>query len=245
MQVPGLPQSATGQTALLTGINAAQAAGGHREGFPGAELQEIIIQHNLFRRLRDRGYRCAFANAYYLRDRGGRIDPRRMSVTTVATLAGIGWVRDETYLERDEAVYQDLTRRVLRERGYTGRLISPEEAAGHLEKIAWQHDFTLFEFFQTDRAGHAQDREMAARVLRELERFLVALRDRVRQAGGLLLITSDHGNIEDLGCATHTRNPVPFFAEGPGAEQLMNGIRCLEEVTARLLKLYPSRQIAI
>ena len=42
MEVEGYPQSATGQTALLTGINAAQAIGRHVEGFPGPSLRAII-----------------------------------------------------------------------------------------------------------------------------------------------------------------------------------------------------------
>ena len=45
--VDGLPQSATGQTALLTGINAARHVGRHVEGFPGPELKRLIRQGTL------------------------------------------------------------------------------------------------------------------------------------------------------------------------------------------------------
>src|SRR5512145_901748 len=38
--VDGLPQSATGQTTMLTGVNAAAALGRHKEGFPGPRLRE-------------------------------------------------------------------------------------------------------------------------------------------------------------------------------------------------------------
>ena len=40
--VPGIPQSATGQTAIFTGVNAAARLGRHSEGFPGPELRAII-----------------------------------------------------------------------------------------------------------------------------------------------------------------------------------------------------------
>ncbi len=32
-----------------------------------------------------------------------------------------------------------------------------------------------------------------------------------------IVITSDHGNLEDLSVRTHTRNPVPLAVSGPGA----------------------------
>lgn len=40
--VPGIPQSATGQTTLWTGINAAQAVGRHINAYPTPKLREII-----------------------------------------------------------------------------------------------------------------------------------------------------------------------------------------------------------
>ena len=40
--VPGLPQSATGQTTLLTGVNAARLMGRHVQGLPGPTLVEAI-----------------------------------------------------------------------------------------------------------------------------------------------------------------------------------------------------------
>ena len=40
--VPGLPQSATGQTTLLTGVNAAAHAGRHMVGIPGPTLRPLL-----------------------------------------------------------------------------------------------------------------------------------------------------------------------------------------------------------
>ena len=245
MGVAGLPQSATGQTALLTGVNAAKVLGGHREGFPNAELRQIIANHNIFGRLQSRGYRCAFANAYYLRDTHARGRLRHRSVTTVATLSAIGWVRDEDYLERGEAVYQDITRELLRPRGYRGPLISEDRAAEHLVGIARKHDFTLFEYFQTDIAGHSGDMALACRVLGILDRFLGRVRELIKAAGGLLVVTSDHGNIEDMHSPAHTDNPVPLFAEGPGSGRLLARVRSLPDLVPALLELYPNRSPGI
>ena len=46
--VKGVPQSATGQTALFTGLNAAEVIGRHSQGFPGPTLRKLIRQQNLF-----------------------------------------------------------------------------------------------------------------------------------------------------------------------------------------------------
>lgn len=205
--VLGLPQSATGQAALLTGINAPQLMGRHIEGFPPPRLKALVQENSIFFKLLAAGKTCTFANAYFIDD-VAQIPTKRESVTTVATLAAFGGVRGKDELSKNRAVYHDLTREALRPRGYSGPLISPEEAAGHLIDIAADHDFTLFEFFQTDHAGHSGDEQRVFQTLEKLDRFFAAL----SSFDGLLLMTSDHGNIEDLSTRTHTSNPVPLYA---------------------------------
>jgi 2,3-bisphosphoglycerate-independent phosphoglycerate mutase len=237
--VPGLPQSATGQAALLTGLNAAQLMGRHIEGFPPPRLKELVQEHNIFSKLLAAGKTSTFANAYWLDDvahisasaslRRDR-PARRASVTTVATLAAFGAVRGKADLLANRAVYHDLTREKLRDRGYEGPFISPEEAAEHLIGIANDHDFTLFEFFETDHAGHNGDLQKIFNALEKLDRFFGAL----FRFDGLLIVTSDHGNIEDSTARTHTANPVPLFASDP---EPFRGLQNIAELTPKLLKL--------
>src|SRR5262244_1159448 len=40
--IEGRPQSASGQTTILTGVNAPALLGYHKQGFPNAEMREII-----------------------------------------------------------------------------------------------------------------------------------------------------------------------------------------------------------
>ena len=47
---------------------------------------------------------------------------------------------------------------------------------------------------------------------------------------GLLLITSDHGNMEDLGVRTHTLNPVPTIVIGQEHSQVAKRVRDLTDV---------------
>ena len=234
--VEGRPQSATGQTTLLTGLNAARSMGRHVEGFPGRALKRVIRARNVFLELGARGCSSTFANAYYF-DNTERVRHLPVhSVTTVAALAAHGELRCRDRLERNEAVYQDLTRASLGARGYQGPCIAPEEAAAHLVEIASGYRLTLFEYFQTDRAGHSGEREWAANVLGDLNRFLSRLLDLCPSRHLTLMLTSDHGNIEDLSTPTHTRNPVPFFAYGEGAGALRSGVQSLVDVTPALLR---------
>ncbi|MBM4147676.1 MAG: peptidase [Lentisphaerae bacterium] len=208
--VPGIPQSATGQATLLTGVNAAKLIGRHLEGFPNQALRELVSDRNIFGVLAARGVVCTFANAYFAADVDAVRQARRQSVTTVAALSGVGVVRCRDSLERNEAVCHDITRETLGARGYAGPVISPEEGAEHLAAIAARHGFSLFEHFMTDRAGHSMDMQFAVKTVRILDRFLAALLPACRNCGVTLLLTSDHGNIEDLSTPCHTLNPVPL-----------------------------------
>src|SRR5260370_27770846 len=50
--VAGRPQSASGQTTILTGINAPAAVGYHKQGFPNQALRDIIHEHSIFVQLK-------------------------------------------------------------------------------------------------------------------------------------------------------------------------------------------------
>jgi len=233
--VPGLPQSATGQTALLTGINAAKEVGRHVEGFPPRRLKEIIREHSIFEQLKQRDLSSTFANAYYMDNLSDITERRRQSVTTVATLGAFGTVRMTADMMAGNAVTQDITREGLRSRGYEGPIITPAQAGSQLAGIAEQYAFTLFEYFQTDRAGHSGDLDHAEVVLTILDEFLGALLPLTEQKNILFLLSSDHGNIEDLSTVRHTLNPVPFTAKGRGANTLQEKIHSILDVTPAIL----------
>ena len=237
--VPGLPQSATGQATLLTGCNAAEVMGRHVEGLPGPKLKELVREKNIFSRLIARGYTCTFANAYFTDDMNEVRSRRHQSVTTVASLQAFGAVRDTAAMLGNRAVYQDLTRQFLRSRGYTGPNVTPRESAEHLLAIAGEHDFTLFEYFQTDLMAHKGTPEDIRRVLTQLNEFLDVLLAWPKKLGHLLLLTSDHGNIEDSRTKLHTENPVPLMAVGEGAEELKRSVKSLTDFVPQLIELYP------
>ncbi len=236
--VAGKPQSATGQAALLTGVNAAELMGRHVEGFPPPSLKTMIERESLFRKLRDLGKDATFANSYWIDD-PENIPARRRSVTTVMTLSALSGVRHKQELLDGLAVNHDITRWTMGSRGYDGPHISEEEAAGHLLDVARQHDFTLYEYFLTDRAGHSGEPELVHQCLETLERFLPIAASFAREPNHLFLLCSDHGNIEDLTIRTHTPHPVPLVARGAGAEAFQS-LGSLLDVTPAILRLYQS-----
>ncbi len=235
--VPGLPQSATGQTTLLTGVNAARALGHHLHGFPNADLRAIIEAQNLFAKLLAAGRSCTFANAYASKPDRYRAAAVK-SVTTVATLAAFGKTRTGAELLAGEAVYHDLTRAWLREHtDFAAPLIDEPTAADHLLAILRQVDFCLFEYFLTDLAGHRGTLAEQLAVLHSLDTFLGRLLDQLDPQRELLLLTSDHGNIERPGQKLHSDNPVPFCACGAGAAEARAAMVDLADVTPRIVDL--------
>ncbi len=225
LDVPGLPQSATGQTVLFTGINMAKITGRHINGFPTKLLREVLGRDNLFKAVNCYGLKAVFANIF-TKEYFQAVDQGkwRHSVTTTAALAGGCRLLLIADLLQGKGVFQDITNQQLRERGYDVPIVEPETAALNLISQAVQNDFTLFEYFQTDRCGHARNWDLALVLLNRLDRFLQII---AAQAAGCnldLLIVSDHGNIEDLSVKTHTTNPVPTIAIGKSAVRFAQAI---------------------
>lgn len=214
----GLPQSATGQTALFTGVNGAALIGKHLSAWPTEPLIEVIERDNILKWAAENGYRPAFANAYspaYFER--VRQNQRRHSVTTLCTLSAGLPLRDLDDLLHGRAVYWDITHGVLRERyRIDAPLRDPEESGRNLARLSGDHELVVFESFLTDVAGHRQEPAFAASVLETVDRFLAGVLDSI-DPDVTLIVTSDHGNIEDLSTREHTPNPVPLLATGPRA----------------------------
>lgn len=215
--LPGLPQSATGQTALLTGLNAAAVVGRHVTAHPTAALRTLLAEQSLFARARAAGRGVALANAYTPEYHAGIAAGRlRHGAFTVAALGAAVPLRTVDDLRRGEAVFHDLTNGRPRGWGHDLPLRTPAEAGTLLAAIAARHDLTVFEFFLSDLAAHGRIPEDVPTVVRLIDGLLAGLLA-ARPADLTVLVTSDHGNLEDGRTRLHTRNPVPVLAVGPAA----------------------------
>ncbi|MFP4522008.1 MAG: alkaline phosphatase family protein [Fibrobacterota bacterium] len=230
--VPGFPQSATGQTSLFTGINSQKELGCHKHGFPGKTLGDIIDSGNILIDSKSSGYKPCFANAFsekYFEDvYKGR---RKHSVTTrCAISAGLDFMTEED-LVLGNSVYWDITGK-----GYPSEkenFIDPEEAAGRLIRLLERFDLVLFESILTDRAGHLANRDYAEETARILSAFIKKLMREADLRDYTFLLTSDHGNAEDISTKGHTMNSVPVISAGKGCELFMN-IKDITEVRKKM-----------
>ncbi|MFQ5839527.1 MAG: peptidase [Candidatus Methylomirabilales bacterium] len=239
--VPGLPQSATGQTTILTGVNAARHVGRHVQGTCTPRLAALLADGSLFTQVAGCGLRATCANAF-----ASPVGGRRLwfdSVTQTAVKAAGLSLRTLVDVERGQALYQDYTNRILRGRGLSVPLWSPEEAAERLALLTQAHDFTYYEFFLTDLAGHAQDRAWALDLLRGLDRLLTRLTQLLDPRADLLCLVSDHGNLEELRTRHHTPNQVPVIAWGRDARRVAAQVRSLPDIAPALLP-HPAAALA-
>ncbi|MFW5982194.1 MAG: alkaline phosphatase family protein [Halanaerobiaceae bacterium] len=237
--IKGIPQSATGQTTLFTGVNAAKIMGRHISGFPGPGLRKIIFEGNLFKSLKARGKKVTFANAYsqpYLKNFLAG-DAKGSVTTNMVYSAGIEF-REIDLLPNGYAVYRDMTNKLINDLDSSIPLIKPEEAGRNLVKIAKENDLTLYEYFQTDRVGHKQNLEDAVEIIENIDKFIGQVIKEIDFSDTLLIITSDHGNIEDLSIKTHTFNQVPTILIGANQDKLRLKIKSLVDITPAILELF-------
>lgn len=220
LDVDGLPQSGTGQATLLTGVNCAQVVGRHFGPFPHSKTHPILAEENVFgkvKRLATNDEAAAFANAYPPQFFEHARRRNRWTVTTRCCQVADLRIRDVDDVLRGTGLTADLTGEGWSALGYNLPRLTPRDAGTRLIDIGQAHRFTLFEYFLTDKAGHGRIDTAPADILDTVDHFLQGVLDDLNPDEELLLITSDHGNIEAGDLKTHTRHPVPLIAYGRGA----------------------------
>ena len=241
--VEGRPQSASGQTTILTGVNVPARLGYHKQGFPNSAMLEILREQSIFLQLTRAGVKSiTFANTYthkFFEER-----PRWVSATTAAVEAAGLPFRRVADNKAGRAVFHDFTNRALIERGEDVDPRTPEEAAVVLANIASENRFTLYEYFITDKVGHAQNMEAARTVLQNLAAMIRGVLDGIDLRHTSVILTSDHGNIEDLSSRNHTLNPVPTIVWGANKDSIANRIKSLADITPAIVETLTEKAAA-
>lgn len=217
LDVAGTPQSGTGQAALLTGESAAEICGRHFGPWTPVSLRPLVEERSVLRRAADAGRSVAFANAYPRGWPGPRGSRSIAGPPLAARGAGV-LDRHEEQLATGDAVASEIVNDGWRR--YLGHedlpAVTPEGAGRHLALIAARHDFTLWAHYATDTAGHRGRMDGAVAALERVDAFLAGVIANLA-ADTLLLVMSDHGNIEDVR-AGHTRNPTLGIAAGTATD---------------------------
>ncbi len=234
--IDGRPQSASGQTSIYTGLNAPKINGGHKHGFPNERLRELIREWSIFLQLKQKGItQSIFANAYVSNLLGKRT--RLKSATTCAVEAADMQFRTLPDLIGRKAIFHDFTNRSLIEYGVDVPEFSPKDAAEILANLSKDHSFALYEHFITDKIGHDQNYEWAAEHLPKLAEFIRETLNRIDLDKTTLILTSDHGNIENLSIRNHTLNNVPTIIWGRKRQEAASRIADLTDITPTILDL--------
>ena len=240
LSVPGRPQSATGQAAILTGRNVPREIGEHYGPRPNAAVRAILDEDNLFKRLVALGYRAAAVDAYpprfFAAIRRGKRLPSSMQHAVLS--AGLR-LFDENDVYAGTGMSVDWTGEGWREHlGYSDTPIYGQYEAGvRLAQIAQQRDFTLFSHWITDEIGHRGPLERGVALLELFDRVMAGLLDTWDDRQGLVIITSDHGNMEDLSTRHHTTNDVPTVAIGAERHRFADGLHDLTGIAPGILRV--------
>ncbi len=236
LDTEGTPQSGTGQISLLTGRNAARIFGRHFGPWPPVRIRPLLAEENLLVTAGRRGIRVRFANAYpegYVE----RTRSRFLAAPPLAAHAAGALVHHGDALARGDAVASEIVNTRWRQEGARGDVpeVSPEEAGRNLARLARTAQLTLYAHYATDWAGHRGGHGGAVQALERVDRFLGGVVEDLAP-GTTLLVTSDHGNVEEVGRG-HTRNPALGMAVGPEAAVLARDLASLLHVAPTLLRL--------
>jgi 2,3-bisphosphoglycerate-independent phosphoglycerate mutase len=108
--------------------------------------------------------------------------------------------------------------------------MSAPPVTGHLVEaiMSGEYDFIAVNYANPDMVGHTGDEKAAISAVQAVDACLGRVRAAVDAAGGVLLVTADHGNVEEMRDikgnphTQHTTNPVPFIVHGVGNITLHN-----------------------
>jgi 2,3-bisphosphoglycerate-independent phosphoglycerate mutase len=238
--VEGRPQSASGQTTILTGVNAPQFLGHHKQGFPNEKLRGVIAENSIFLQLKNLSIEPnIFANAYTKQYFETHYKRWKSATTCAVEAAGMPF-RMIPDLLGGFAVSHDFTNEFLRGMGIDVPLWTAVEAGKTLAKLVENNRFTLYEHFITDKIGHDQNFEWAERHLPKLAEMIRTVLENINLEKTTFILTSDHGNIEDLSVRNHTLNKVPTIIWGKRKDEIAKEIKDLSDITPAIIRLLSS-----
>ncbi|MFO7323420.1 MAG: hypothetical protein DIU68_016945 [Chloroflexota bacterium] len=238
--VPGRPQSASGQAAILTGRNVPQLIGEHYGPRPNEAIRKILAEDNIFKQVVAADKTAALLEAYPPRFHEAINSGKRLRSSYQQALHEAGLpLFEESHIYNGDALSVDWIGVGWRkELGYTDTPVyTPWEAGKRLVELSRRYDFSFFSHWYTDVIGHRGPFEEGVRILELFDGVMAGVLEHWRDDEGLVLVTSDHGNMEDLSHSKHTENPVPTLIIGHGKEAFADGFEKLTDFAPRIQTL--------
>ncbi len=179
---------------------------------------------------RGAGLRPFFCNGYPAGYFAGINRGKRLlsAIPFSATVSGLALpTAADIYAKR--ALAADFTNEGWRDHlGYTDiPVFTPEAAGQQLWTIAQPYHFVFFEHWQTDVLGHGRELSAAIQNFQRFDGFLAGLLAAADLDETLIIMSSDHGNVEDCAHGKHTENAVPTLLFGAQRQSMAGRIRSL------------------
>jgi len=236
----GRPQSATGQATILSGRNIPAEVGEHYGPKPNDAVREAILRGTLFQEVvaaeKTAALLTPYPQGYFDVIASGK--RRYSSVPFAATEAGVR-LRTADDLRHGRALSPDFTSEAWHTLlGETHiPLYGLAEAGEKMAELAQAHTFSFFEHWPSDQIGHRGTLAEAVSHLQKIDAVFGGLLSAWDDAQGLLIVTSDHGNLEDKSHRRHTRNRVGTILVGRGHEALAAQVDDLTDI-AKIVRVY-------
>jgi 2,3-bisphosphoglycerate-independent phosphoglycerate mutase len=235
--VTGRPQSGSSQAAILTGKNVPQLIGRHYGPKPDAATRQLLSEGNFFMQVQQHGKRAALLDGYppqLLHDieRGYTLPS---SIQYAALQAGQHLFTREDVLA-GRALTAEYTGNAWREHLQLADtpLYTPLAAGRKLVELSRNYDFAFHSHWMTDYVGHRGPFERGVELLEILDGVIAGVLAMWHDDEGLVILTSDHGNLEHIGDRKHTENDVPTLIIGAGKEVFADGLTQLTDFVPRM-----------
>ena len=240
MGVAGRPQSGSNQAAIMTGINVPEKIGQHYGPKPDQATRDILNSDNLFKQVIRTGQSAALLEAYPPRWHR-RLDSGKMlpaSYQYALQSAGLPFMTvDDLYAGR--ALSGDWTGAGWRsDLGFDDTpLYTGYEAGRKLVQISRDYDFAFFSHWLSDIVGHRGSVSDGIALLQTFDQVMRGVLDEWEDTEGLVIVSSDHGNMEDLSHGKHTTNDVPVVLIGEHKDHFSQGLHDLTGFAPRIARL--------
>ncbi len=219
--VPGRPQSGSSQAAILTGRNVPELIGRHYGPKPDEKTRSILSEDNFFMQVKRHGKQAALISAYppglLAEIARGKTLPSSIQQAAIAAGQSLFTIED---VVAERAMTEEWTGYAWREhlKLDTTPVYTPQVAGRLMVEISRQYDFAFHSHWFTDYIGHRGTFARGVELLEIFDGVVQGILDTWEDSEGLVIITSDHGNMEHIGDRHHTENDVPTLIIGQGKE---------------------------
>lgn len=235
--VEGRPQSGSSQATILTGRNVPEMLGRHYGPLPNIPIRALLDETNFFLTVKEQAESAALISAYPPQRLAGINSGKKLpsSIQYSARAAGQSLFSTDEVMS-GTALTPEYT-------GYPWRdylkvddipVYDPFEAGRKMVEISRNYSFAFHSNWMTDYVGHRGTLEQSVDMLETFDSVMAGVLDAWDDDEGLVLFTSDHGNMENMSHGKHTEADVPTLIIGNGKDEFADGFSQLVDFVPRM-----------